>query len=172
MNILSVIVVLFVLLCLYSAVFVVEQQTVSIVARLGKFIRGATPGLNFKIPFIDRVVGRISLRVLQLDVPVETKTQDNVFIKLSISVQYLVKADRIYDAFYRLTDPDSQITSYIFDVVRAQVPKLKLDDVFEKKDNIANAVKDELSDQMGSFGYDIIKALVTDIDLMQKLRLP
>ena len=161
---------LIVLAILYNTLFMVQQQTVAIVARFGKFVRSANPGINIKVPFIDFIVGRVSLRVLQLDVPVETKTKDNVFIKLGISVQYRVKPERIYDAFYRLSDPDAQITSYIFDVVRAQVPKLILDDVFEKKDNIAVAVKSELSEQMEEFGYDIIKALVTDIDPDAKVK--
>ena len=158
------------LLALLNAVFIVEQQTVAIVARFGKFLCAGSAGINVKIPFVDSIVGRISLRVLQLDVPVETKTKDNVFIKLGISVQYRVKPDRIFDAYYRLTNPDTQITSYIFDVVRAQVPKLILDDVFEKKDNIAIAIKSELADQMEEFGYDIIKALVTDIDPDAKVK--
>ena len=164
------VIVVILLVTLFNAIFMVEQQTVAIVARFGKFIRGANAGINAKIPFVDSIVGRISLRVLQLDVPVETKTKDNVFIKLGISVQYRVKPDSIYDAFYRLSDPNAQITSYIFDVVRAQVPKLILDDVFEKKDNIAVAVKAELAEQMGEFGYDIIKALVTDIDPDAKVK--
>ncbi len=163
-------VVVIILVLIFNTVFIVEQQTVAIVARLGKFIRGGIAGLNFKIPFIDTVVGRVSLRVLQLDVPVETKTKDNVFLRLAISVQYRVKPESIYDAFYRLSNPNAQITSYIFDVVRAQVPKLILDDVFEKKDNIAIAVKSELSEQMSEFGYDIIKALVTDIDPDAKVK--
>lgn len=155
---------------LFNTFFMVEQQTTAIVARFGKFVRSADAGLKVKIPFIDMIAGRISLRVLQLDVPVETKTSDNVFIKLSISVQYKVKQDKIYDAFYKLSDPSAQITSFIFDVVRAQVPKLILDDVFEKKDNIAVAVKSELAEQMDDFGYDIIKALVTDIDPDAKVK--
>jgi regulator of protease activity HflC (stomatin/prohibitin superfamily) len=161
---------LFAVMCLVSAIFIVEQQTVSIVTRFGKFKKSADAGLNFKLPFIDQVVGAVSLRVQQLDIPVETKTKDNVFLKLSVSVQFLVKSDSIYDAFYRLTNPESQITSYIFDVVRAQVPKLELDDVFEKKDNIANAVQTDLSDQMSEFGYNIIKALVTDVDPDAKVK--
>jgi len=155
---------------LFNAIFIVEQQTVKIVARFGKFLRVGVAGMNIKLPFIDSIAGCISLRVLQLDVPVETKTKDNVFIKLAISVQYRVKLDSVYDAFYRLSNPNEQITSYIFDVVRAQVPKLILDDVFEKKDNIAVAVKAELAEQMGEFGYDIIKALVTDIDPDAKVK--
>jgi len=164
------VVVAILLLALFNTFFMVEQQTVAIVARFGKFINAARAGMNVKIPFADAIVGRISLRVLQLDVPVETKTKDNVFIKLAISVQYRVKPDRIYDAFYRLSDPNAQITSFIFDVVRAQVPKLILDDVFEKKDTIAVAVKGELAEQMNEFGYDIIKALVTDIDPDAKVK--
>lgn len=164
------VVVAILLLALFNTVFIVQQQTVAIVARFGKFVHAATAGINVKIPFVDAIVGRMSLRVLQLDVPVETKTNDNVFIKLAISVQYRVKSDRIYDAFYRLSDPNAQITSFIFDVVRAQVPKLILDDVFEKKDNIAVAIKSELAEQMGEFGYDIIKALVTDIDPDAKVK--
>ena len=164
------VIIIILLLILFNAIFIVEQQTVAIVARFGKFIHGASAGINLKIPFVDFIVGRISLRVLQLDVPVETKTHDNVFIKLGISVQYRVKPDSIYDAFYRLSDPNAQITSFIFDVVRAQVPKLILDDVFEKKDNIAVAVKSELAEQMSEFGYDIIKALVTDIDPDAKVK--
>ena len=99
-----------------------------------------------------------------MDVIVETKTKDDVFVKLKVSVQYKVVKEKVYDAFYKLDYPQDQITSYVFDVVRAVVPKMKLDDVFEKKDEIANAVKGELNDAMINYGYDIIKALVTDID--------
>ena len=106
----------------------------------------------------------MSLKILQLDVIVETKTKDDVFVKLKVSVQYKVLTEKVYDAFYKLDYPQDQITSYVFDVVRAEVPKMKLDDVFEKKDDIANAVKRELNDAMINYGYDIIKALVTDID--------
>ena len=158
------IVVVIIAFLLFNTFFTVGQQTVSVVERLGKFVRVAGAGLNLKIPFLESVTGRMSLRVLQLDVPVETKTKDNVFLKVAISVQYHVKADKIYDAFYKLTNPTSQITSFVFDVVRAQVPKMDLDDVFENKDVIAVAVKDELAEMMSNFGYDIIKALVTDID--------
>ena len=164
------IVVVFIGILIFSTFFMVDQQTAAIVARFGKFIRSADAGLRMKIPFIDMIKGRVSLRVLQLDVPIETKTRDNVFIKIAISVQYRVKQDKIYDAFYKLSDPDAQITAFIFDVVRAQVPKLILDDVFEKKDNIAVAVKGELAEQMEEFGYDIIKALVTDIDPDAKVK--
>ncbi|GGK30503.1 protease [Yeosuana aromativorans] len=117
-----------------------------------------------KIPIIDRVAGRLSLKIQQLDVIIETKTLDDVFVKLKVSVQYKVIPEKVYDAFYKLDYPHEQITSYVFDVVRAEVPKMKLDDVFVKKDDIAIAVKTELNDAMMEYGYDIIKTLVTDID--------
>ena len=152
------------LLILISSIFVVKQQTSAVIERFGKFIAIRKSGLHFKIPIIDKIAGRVSLRILQLDVIVETKTKDDVFVKLKVSVQYKILPDNVYDAFYKLEFPQDQITSYVFDVVRAVVPKMRLDDVFEKKDEIANAVKGELNDAMVNYGYDIIKALVTDID--------
>ncbi len=157
-------VILIIVLLLFSGIFVVKQQTSAIIERFGRFTSIRQSGLHFRIPIIDRIAGRISLRILQLDVIVETKTKDDVFVKLKVSVQYKVVREKVYDAFYKLDYPQDQITSYVFDVVRAVVPKMKLDDVFEKKDDIANAVKGELNDAMINYGYDIIKALVTDID--------
>src|SRR5262249_31771736 len=141
-----------------------------IVQRFGKFLRVAGPGLNFKLPFIDHVAGVVNLRVQQLDVKVETKTEDNVFVHVVVSVQYFVLADKIYESFYKLTDADMQIRAFVFDVVRARVPRVKLDDVFEKKDEIADAVKLELGNVMDDFGYSIVKALVTDIDPDPKVK--
>ena len=164
MNISTYVLIFFGILALLSSLFIVKQQTAAIIERFGRFIGVRQPGLRIKIPIIDRISGRISLRVLQLDVAVETKTKDDVFTKLKISVQYKVIKDKVWEAFYKLDSPQDQITSYVFDVVRAVVPKMKLDDVFEKKDEIANAVKGELNDAMGNYGYDIIRALVTDID--------
>lgn len=160
----TIIIIAVLLLLLFSGLFVVKQQTAAVVERFGRFLSIRQSGLHFKIPLIDRISGRISLRILQLDVIVETKTKDDVFVKLKVSVQYKVVQEKVYDAFYKLDYPQDQITSYVFDVVRAVVPKMKLDDVFEKKDEIANAVKGELNDAMINYGYDIIKALVTDID--------
>jgi regulator of protease activity HflC (stomatin/prohibitin superfamily) len=153
-----------VLILLLTSLFTVEQRTVAIVQRFGKFVREAGPGLQLKVPFFDLIAGRVNLRVQQLDVAIETKTEDNVFVKMIVAVQYFVLPDRVYDAFYKLDDAHRQIRSYVFDVVRAQVPKIKLDDVFEKKDDIAEAVKVELSHVMEGFGYGILKALVTDIE--------
>ena len=170
MSFLSYIILFFVLLLIASGLFIVKQQTAAIIERFGRFLIIRQPGLHIKIPFIDRIAGRLSLKILQLDVIVETKTKDDVFVKLKVSVQYKVLPEKVYDAFYKLDFPQDQITSYVFDVVRAEVPKMKLDDVFEKKDDIANAVKGELNDAMINYGYDIIKALVTDIDPDQQVK--
>ena len=147
-----------------TGLFTVKQQTNAVIERFGKFqsIRGA--GLQLKIPIVDKVAGRVSLRVQQLDVIVETKTKDDVFVHLKISVQFLIRRDHVYDAFYKLQNPHEQITAFIFDVVRAEVPKMILDDVFEKKEEIALAIQRDLKQAMLEYGYDIIKALVTDID--------
>lgn len=142
----------------------VKQQTSYIIERFGKFNSIRFAGLQFKIPFIDRIAARLSLRIQQLDVVVETKTNDDVFVQLKISVQYQILRDKVYDAYYKLQNPHEQLTAYIFDLVRAEIPKMILDDVFEKKDDIAFAVKRDLKEAMLEYGYDIIKALVTDID--------
>jgi len=157
-------------LIVLSGIFTVKQQKTAIVERLGRFHSVKSAGLQFKIPFIDRVAGRMSLRVQQLDVNVETKTYDNVFVRLKVSVQFHVLKDAIYDAFYRLESSQQQITAYVFDVVRAEVPKMKLDDVFERKDDIAVAIRRELEEAMNEYGYGIIKALVTDIDPDQEVK--
>lgn len=158
------------LITLFSGFFTVEQQTSALVERFGKFRRVASPGLNLKVPFIERVAGRINLRVQQLDVTVETKTKDNVFVHIIVAVQYMVLPAKVFDAFYRLDQPTVQITAYVFDVVRARVPKMELDDVFERKDEVAIAVKEELSGEMDTFGYIIVQALVTDIDPDKKVK--
>ena len=152
------------LLLIFFTFFIVKQQSAAIVERFGKFVSVRQSGLQLKIPIIDSVAGRLSLRIQQLDVVVETKTKDDVFVKLKVSVQFKVIKEKVYDAFYKLDNPGDQITSFIFDVVRAEVPKLILDDVFLKKDDIAIAVKSELQDAMTEYGFQIIKTLVTDID--------
>ena len=157
-------IIVFGLLIFISAFFIVKQQTAVVIERFGKFQSIRHSGLQLKIPLVDRVAGRLSLKIQQLDVIVETKTLDDVFVRLKVSVQYKVIRDKVYDAFYKLDYPHDQITSYVFDVVRAEVPKMKLDDVFVKKDDIAIAVKTELNEAMLNYGYDIIKTLVTDID--------
>jgi len=151
-------------LILLSGIFTVKQQTTAIVERFGRFLSIRNSGLRFKIPVVDRIAGRVNLKIQQLDVLVETKTKDDVFVRLKISVQFQILKEKVYEAFYKLENPHDQITSYVFDVVRAEVPKMKLDDVFERKDDIAVAVKKELNEAMINYGFDIIKTLVTDID--------
>lgn len=148
-----------------------EQETVAIIETCGKFSHIAMPGCNCVHCYMGQsVAGKLSLRVQQLDVTCETKTKDNVFVTLVISVQYQVRKESVYDAFYRLTDSRQQISSYVFDVVRATVPKLNLDDVFLEKEEIARNIKDELTKSMGSFGFVIIQALVNDIDPAAKVK--
>ena len=154
-----------------TGLFTVRQQTAAIVERFGKFTKISSAGLNFKIPLIDQIAGRVSLRVQQLDVRVETKTKDNVFVFVVVSVQYFVIPAKVVDAFYRLQNPQEQITAYVFDTVRARVPNVVLDQLFETKDDIANAVKTELDSVMDDFGYGIVKALVTDIDPDAKVKM-
>jgi regulator of protease activity HflC (stomatin/prohibitin superfamily) len=154
-----------------SGLFTVKQQTIAIIERFGKFQSTRNSGLQLKIPLVDKVSGRVSLRVQQLDVIVETKTKDDVFVHLKISVQFLIRPDHVYDAFYKLQNPHEQITAFIFDVVRAEVPKMILDDVFEKKEEIALAIQRDLKQAMLDYGYDIIKALVTDIDPDEKVKI-
>ena len=149
---------------LMASFFTVKQQTAVIVERFGKFLSIRQSGLHLKIPMIDRIAGRVNLKIQQLDVMIETQTKDNVFIKMKVSVQFKVIPEHVYEAFYKLEFPHDQITAYVFDVVRAEVPKLILDDVFVRKDDIAIAVKRELNEAMMAYGYDIINTLVTDID--------
>ena len=156
--------IVFGLIILFASFFTVKQQTAAVIERFGKFQSIRQSGLHLKIPLIDRISGRLSLKIQQLDVLIETKTLDDVFVRLKVSVQFKVIKLKVYDAFYKLDYPHDQITSYVFDVVRAEVPKMKLDDVFVKKDDIAIAVKSELNQAMMDYGYDIIKTLVTDID--------
>lgn len=160
-----------IVLIVLSGLFIVKQQTAAVIERFGKFQGIRHAGLQLKIPFIDRIAGKVSLKIQQLDVIVETKTQDDVFVHLKISVQFLIQRNHVYDAFYKLQNPHEQITAFIFDVVRAEVPKMILDDVFEKKEEIALAIQRDLKEAMLNYGYDIIKALVTDIDPDEKVKI-
>ena len=146
MNPLFILFIVFLFIVLFASFFMVKQQTAAIIERFGRFSSIRQSGLQLKIPLVDRVAGRVSLKIQQLDVIIETKTLDDVFVKLKVSVQYMVIRDKVYDAFYKLDYPHDQITSFVFDVVRAEVPKMKLDDVFDKKDDIAIAVKRELQE--------------------------
>lgn len=153
-----------IILLILKAIIIVKEKDSYVIERLGKFQSIRNSGLNLIIPFIDRKAGSVNLKVQQLDVEVETKTLDDVFVKLRMSVQFKVMPDNIFDAFYSLDEPLDQISSYVFDDVRAEVPKMELDDVFAKKDNIANAVKENIAAIMKNYGYDIVKTLITDID--------
>lgn len=161
---------LFLLIVIGLGLFTVKQQSSAIVERMGRFHSIRQSGLQFKIPFVDRIAGRVSLKTQQLDVPVETKTKDDVFVHIRVSVQFRIIPEAVYDAFYKLENPYEQITSYIFDVVRAEVPKMRLDDVFVRKDDIALAIMQELQEAMNEYGYRIVKALVTDIDPDQAVK--
>lgn len=164
MEIISIPLIIFGLILFFTAFFTVKQQTSVVIERFGKFISIRNSGLQMKVPVIDRIAGRVNLRIQQLDVIIETQTKDNVFVKMKVSVQFKVIQEKVYEAFYKLEYPHDQITAYVFDVVRAEVPKLILDDVFVRKDDIAIAVKRELNEAMTTYGYDIINTLVTDID--------
>lgn len=158
----TMIITIVVILLLLGMVFVVQQQTSYIIERFGKFHRVANPGLNFKIPFIDRIAKKVPLRIMQLDSVVETKTLDNVFVSVPVSVQYQVQ--NVVDSFYRLADPERQIQSYVYDRVRTSLAKLNLDDAFSSKDQIAQDVESTLASAMNAYGFAIINTLVTDIN--------
>jgi regulator of protease activity HflC (stomatin/prohibitin superfamily) len=168
-NIIYIIIALFLL---KGTLYMVKQQTAVVIERLGKFHKVSRPGLQFKIPLIDSIAGNINLRVRELPVEVETKTKDDVFVKIIVSVQFFVvdSIEGIENSFYKLNNPERQIQSYVFDSIRSEVPKMELDSVFAEKDKIAIAVKNELSETMQQFGFDFIKALVTDIDPDAKVK--
>lgn len=167
---LTLVFILLVVILFWDSVFIVQSQTAAILERFGKFDSVRHEGLNFKLPFIDRIVTRRNLKIMQQDIEVETKTRDNVFVKTKVSVQYQIIRDKVSDSYYRLSDPVAQIESYIFDVVRSEIPKLTLDEVFESKDSVALAIKTSLEDSMDDFGFQIIRSLITDIDPDEKVK--
>ena len=168
----NIIYILIALFLLKGTIYMVKQQTAVVIERLGKFHKVSGAGLQFKIPLIDSIAGDINLRVRELPVEVETKTKDDVFVKIIVSVQFFVvdSINGIESSFYKLNNPEQQIQSYVFDSIRSEVPKMELDAVFAEKDKIAIAVKNELSETMQQFGFDFIKALVTDIDPDSKVK--
>jgi regulator of protease activity HflC (stomatin/prohibitin superfamily) len=151
------------ILLILASLFTVRTAEVAILTRFGKFLRVAEPGLNWKWPFIDNVAGRISLRVNQITLTMETKTKDNVFVTIPISVQNRVRPEKAYDAYYKLSNPVTQIQSYVEQVILGHVPGMTLDEVFASQSGIAAAVKQELDADMAGFGYEIVNVLVTDI---------
>ena len=164
----AIVTIVVILLVLFSAIFIVRQQQAYIIERFGKFTRVAQPGLNIKIPIIDKIAARIELRIQQLDVLVETKTKDNVFVAIPVSVQYRVENPA--DAYYRLSEPEKQIRSYVFDRVRTSLAALILDDAFSSKDSIAREIESTLAQEMNGYGFTIINTLVTDINPDQTVR--
>src|SRR6201982_2247954 len=161
---------LLVLSIVLGSFFTVETAQVAIVQRLGKFARVAGPGLNWKTPFIESVVYRLSMKVQQFDVQVETKTQDNVFVQIPVSIQYKVIPDAVEAAFYKLSDPVKQIESMVYNVVLGHVPKMKLDDTFLNQADIASDLRDNLDASMKEYGYSIVKVLISDIVPDQKVK--
>jgi regulator of protease activity HflC (stomatin/prohibitin superfamily) len=164
------IIALVVLGAILSGLFQVETAAAVVIQRMGKFQRVATAGMNFKVPYIDQIAGRIDLRVQQLALDVETKTKDNVFVKIPVSVQYHVIPEKVYEAFYKLANPKQQISSYVFNVILGHVPKMNLDDAFLQQSDIAIAIKEGLDDVMKTYGYAIDQALVTDIEPDEKVK--
>ena len=158
-------------LILMMGLFTVKQRHVAIIERLGKYHRSCDAGLHFRIPFVDEIAGTVSLKIQQLAIKVDTKTFDDVFVEIVTVVQFQVIQKRLIDSFYTLHRPQEQIESYIFDAVRAYVPKLTLDDLFSKKDEIANNVAENIGEQMQSFGYVIVKTLITDIAPDEKVKI-
>jgi regulator of protease activity HflC (stomatin/prohibitin superfamily) len=150
--------------------FTVETAQVAIVQRLGKFARVAGPGLNWKTPYLETVVRRLSMKVQQFDVQVETKTQDNVFVQIPVSIQYKIMPDAVEAAFYKLSDPVKQIESMVYNVVLGHVPKMKLDDTFLNQADIASDLRDNLDASMKEYGYSIVKVLISDIVPDQKVK--
>ena len=159
-----------VLFLVLGSVFTVQTAEVAIVTRFGRFLRVAEPGLNWKRPFVDGVAGIVSLRVNQITLTMETKTKDNVFVTIPISVQNRVRPEKVYDAYYKLSDPVAQIKSYVEQVILGHVPGMTLDEVFASQSSIAAAVKLELDADMALFGYEIVNVLVTDIVPDEKVK--
>ena len=156
-------VVILALWIIFGSFFTVSTAQVAVVTRFGRFLRVAEAGLNWKFPFFDAVAARLSLRVNQITLTMETKTKDNVFVTIPISVQNRVRPDKVFDAFYKLSDPTAQIKSYVEQVILGHVPGMTLDEVFASQSSIAAAVKKELDEDMSGFGYEIVNVLVTDI---------
>lgn len=157
--------VIIILAIVASTLYVVRQQSVAIVERFGRYQKTATSGIHIRLPFgIDKIAARVQLRLLQSEIIVETKTRDNVFVTLNVATQYCVNEQNVTDAYYKLMKPESQIKSYIEDALRSSVPKLTLDELFEKKDEIALEVQHQVAEEMSTYGYIIVKTLITKVE--------
>ena len=166
MGIVILLVVIFLaILLLISSIYVVRQQSVAIIERFGRYQKTSSSGMNFRLPFgIDKIAARVQLRLLQSEIVVETKTQDNVFVTMNVATQYRVNENNVTDAYYKLMRPEAQIKSYIEDALRSSVPKLTLDELFEKKDEIALEVQKQVAEEMSTYGYIIVKTLITKVE--------
>lgn len=170
-SVIVLVIIVFIVLCLAGlSIYIVPQQDMYIIERFGKYLETADSGLHFKIPLVDRVASKMPLRTMQLNVAVETKTQDSVFISVATSVQYKVEKDDVKRAFYELDDPEAQLRSYIEDALRSALPKLSLDDAFARKDDIAQDVQATIQKEMEAFGYSVQKTLVTAIDPSDEIK--
>lgn len=159
------IVVVVLILILFSSLYVVRQQSVAIIERFGKYQKLSNSGIHLRLPFgIDHIAARVQLRLLQSEIVVETKTQDNVFVMMNVATQYRVNENNVTDAYYKLIRPEAQIKSYIEDALRSSVPKLTLDELFEKKDEIALEVQKQVAEEMSTYGYIIVKTLITKVE--------
>ena len=159
-----ILIIIFIFLLL-SAVYVVRQQSVAIIERFGRYHKTSSSGINFRLPLgIDKIAARVQLRLLQSEIIVETKTQDNVFVTMNVATQYRVNENNVIDAYYKLMRPEAQIKSYIEDALRSSVPKLTLDELFEKKDEIALEVQKQVAEEMSTYGYIIVKTLITTVE--------
>ena len=159
-----ILIIIFIFLLL-SAVYVVRQQSVAIIERFGRYHKTSSSGINFRLPLgIDKIAARVQLRLLQSEIVVETKTQDNVFVTMNVATQYRVNENNVIDAYYKLMRPEAQIKSYIEDALRSSVPKLTLDELFEKKDEIALEAQKQVAEEMSTYGYIIVKTLITKVE--------
>eukprot|EP00607_Mallomonas_marina_P010536 CAMPEP_0182418280 /NCGR_PEP_ID=MMETSP1167-20130531/2755_1 /TAXON_ID=2988 /ORGANISM="Mallomonas Sp, Strain CCMP3275" /LENGTH=286 /DNA_ID=CAMNT_0024592423 /DNA_START=46 /DNA_END=906 /DNA_ORIENTATION=+ len=148
----------------------VKEMNAGVVENCGKYSKVGTAGFFCIMYPCENITGIVSMKIQQLDVSCDTKTKDNVFVKVVVSVQYRVVESKVPSAYYKLTDHRAQITSYVFDVIRSAVPRLELDEAFASKESVAETVKSQLSNQMSEYGYEILVALVTDLNPDQAVK--
>lgn len=160
----AVVAIVVLLLLAGSTVYIVPQQGAYIIERLGRFHKVSKAGTHVKIPFIDAIASKTNLRVSQLDVTLETKTLDNVFVTIKASTQFRVLPNDVATAYYELQDPRAQIKSYMEDALRSAIPAMSLDDVYSRKDDVAQDVQHTVGDEMSRYGFTVVRTLVTSVD--------
>lgn len=158
------IILVIIILLLSASVFVVPQQQAYIIERFGKFHKVQFAGIHARIPFVDRIATKTNMRVSQLNVQLETKTLDNVFVTVVASTQFRVNSENVATAYYELRDPAGQLRSYMEDALRSAIPGLSLDDAFARKDDVAFDVQKTVGNEMSRFGFTVVKTLITAID--------